>query len=227
MPKRRKAQLNDAQDHLELALIIETPKRSRNKFKFDEESGRYKLSKVLPQGMYFPYDFGFIPDTKAPDGDPLDVLLLMDEPTFPGCEVPARLIGVIEARQRSEGETTRNDRLIAVSTGSPDHGSIQHIDDLDDNVLRGIEEFFRAYQHFEGGSFEPLARRGPARAKAILARMKKTHVQQKIGIEQLQADVGELAKERSTMMPAPKARLVDRVVDDLERFTATKRRSAS
>ncbi|HEX8201166.1 MAG TPA: inorganic diphosphatase, partial [Isosphaeraceae bacterium] len=83
----------------ELNVIIETPKGSRNKFDFDEELGLFKLGGVLPAGAVFPYDFGFVPATRGGDGDPLDVLVLMDEPAFVGCLVPARLIGVIEAEQ--------------------------------------------------------------------------------------------------------------------------------
>src|SRR5580698_5222571 len=80
-----------------LQVIIETPAGSRNKFAYDPDQAIFALKKVLPAGMVFPYDFGFLPQTIAPDGDPLDVLLLMDEPAFPGCAVLARLIGVIEA----------------------------------------------------------------------------------------------------------------------------------
>ncbi len=80
-----------------LRVVIETPKGSRNKFKFDPEIGTYSLSTVLSEGMVFPYDFGFVPQTKAADGDPLDVLLLMDEPAFTGCVVESRIVGVIEA----------------------------------------------------------------------------------------------------------------------------------
>src|SRR5205807_404345 len=82
-----------------LHVIIETPKGSRNKFKYDPEHGLFKLSGVLPLGAVFPYDFGFVPSTTGGDGDPLDVLVLMDEPAFAGCLVPGRLIGVIEAEQ--------------------------------------------------------------------------------------------------------------------------------
>ena len=82
-----------------LDVIIETPKGSRNKFKYDSTSRMFKLSKVLPEGMMFPYDFGFVPSSTGGDGDPLDVLVLMDEPTFPGCLLECRLIGVIEAEQ--------------------------------------------------------------------------------------------------------------------------------
>src|SRR5438876_43986 len=100
----------------ELNVVIETPQGSRNKFTFDEELCLFKLGGVLPLGAAFPFDFGFLPDTMGQDGDPLDVLVLMDEPAFPGCLVPARLIGVIEAEQTEKGKTERNDRLIAVAT---------------------------------------------------------------------------------------------------------------
>src|ERR1700686_4933171 len=79
--------------------VIETPGGSRNKFKYDEELGCYALAGVLPEGMVFPHAFGFVPSTRAADGDPEDILILMDEPTFTGCVVPCRLIGVMEAEQ--------------------------------------------------------------------------------------------------------------------------------
>src|ERR1051325_7710078 len=82
-----------------LNAIIETPRGSRNKYKYDERTGLFKISKVLPAGAAFPYDFGFIPNALAEDGDPLDVLILMDEPAYPGCLIPARAIGVLEAEQ--------------------------------------------------------------------------------------------------------------------------------
>src|SRR6201999_3728368 len=85
-----------------LQVIIETPAGRRNKFAFDPDQGIFALKKELPAGMVFPYDFGFVPQTLAPDGDPIDVLLLMDEPAFSGCAVKARLIGVNEGRSSSE-----------------------------------------------------------------------------------------------------------------------------
>ncbi len=93
--------------------VIETPGGSRNKFKYDETIGFFSLSGVLPEGMVFPHAFGFVPSTRASDGDPEDILILMDEPTFTGCVVPARLIGVMEAEQAEGGHTNRNDGLIA------------------------------------------------------------------------------------------------------------------
>ena len=94
-------------------VVIETPKGSHNKFAFDEEQRIFMLKKVLPAGMTFPYDFGFLPQTKAPDGDPIDVLLFMDEPAYPGCAVKARLIGVIE------GEQMEGKKRFAMTGSSP------------------------------------------------------------------------------------------------------------
>src|SRR5919202_6145584 len=95
----------------ELNVIIETPKGSRNKYDYDEELRLFKLGGVLPSGAVFPFDFGFVPATLGGDGDPLDVLVLMDEPAFTGCLVVTRLIGVIDAEQTErDGETKPNDR---------------------------------------------------------------------------------------------------------------------
>lgn len=102
-------------DSGDLHVIIDTPKGSRNKFGWDEERGLFELSGVLPAGAVFPYDFGFIPNTRGEDGDALDVLVLMDEPAFTGCLVASRLLGVIEAEQTEKCKTERNDRLIAVA----------------------------------------------------------------------------------------------------------------
>lgn len=86
----------DSDDKQLLRVVIETPKGSRNKFAFDVDEHIFELKKVLPSGMAFPYDFGFVPSTRADDGDPVDVLVLMDEPAFSGCVLTCRPIGVIE-----------------------------------------------------------------------------------------------------------------------------------
>src|SRR5258708_40081231 len=103
------------QDEADLVtVIIETPKGSRNKYAYDPEERIFALRKVLPAGMAFPYDFGFVPSTLADDGDPLDVLVLMDEPAFAGCKLTCRLIGVIEGEQGDKKKAERNDRVVAV-----------------------------------------------------------------------------------------------------------------
>lgn len=130
--------------------IIDTPKGSRNKFKFDERVGLFRLGGALPVGSVFPFDFGYVPSTRGGDGDPLDVLILMDEPAFTGCLVPAKLIGVIEANQTEDEVTTRNDRLIAVAADSRNHSHICFLGDLNPNLVHQIERFFVSYNETKG-----------------------------------------------------------------------------
>jgi inorganic pyrophosphatase len=158
-----------AEETEELNVIIETPKGSRNKFNYDEEHGLFKLGGVLPAGAVFPYDFGFLPHTLGGDGDPLDVLVLMDEPAFAGCLVPSRLVGVIEAEQTErDGETIRNDRLIAVAADSRDHRHIRTLSDLNEHLVDEIEHFFVSYNEIKGKQFHPLGRHGPQRAERVV-----------------------------------------------------------
>lgn len=152
----------------DLNVIIETPKNSRNKFTYDEERGIFKLGGVLPAGASFPYDFGFVPQTTGGDGDPLDVLVLMDEPAFAGCLVAARLIGVIEAEQTEEGRTERNDRLIAVAAVSRQHKHVRTLKDITDQLITEIEHFFVSYNAVKGKEFKPTGRFGPDRATRIV-----------------------------------------------------------
>lgn len=151
-----------------LTVIIETPKGSRNKFTFDEQLALFKLGGVLPAGAVFPFDFGFVPSTKGQDGDPLDVLLLMDEPAFPGCLIEARLLGVIEAEQTEQEETVRNDRLIAVAAEAHTHREVESLDDLPERLLEEIEHFFVSYNEFKGRRFLPLGRFGSERARKLV-----------------------------------------------------------
>jgi inorganic pyrophosphatase len=151
-------------------VIVETPAGSHNKLKFDPGHGAFRLSRVLPAGMAFPFDFGFLPGTVAEDGDPLDVLLLLDAPVPTGCLVEARLIGVIEAEQREkDGAVVRNDRLIGVAVESTTRHRLRDVADLDPALLGEIEAFFVQYNRLEGKEFHVLHRRGPG-AAAKLAR---------------------------------------------------------
>jgi inorganic pyrophosphatase len=151
-----------------VTAVIETPMGSRNKFKYDEEIGTYALSGVLPQGMMFPHAFGFVPGTKAADGDPEDILVVMDLPVFTGCVVPSRLIGVIEAEQTEKGSTERNDRLIAVAAHSRDYSDVNRLEDFNDNMLHEIEQFFVNYNREKGKKFKVLGRKGPQQALKLL-----------------------------------------------------------
>jgi inorganic pyrophosphatase len=149
--------------------IIETPKGSRTKFKYDEEHGLFMFDKALSFGQSFPFDFGFLPSTKGDDGDPLDVLVLTDEPTFVGCLVHAKLLGVIEAEQTENGETQRNDRLVAIpleaKSGKPPEGAIDHLEQI---MFRKITKFFVAYNELQGRRFRALRYAGPERAEALI-----------------------------------------------------------
>jgi len=150
-------------------VVIETPKGCRNKFNYDEKSGLFALGGVLPMGASFPFDFGFIPSTRGGDGDPLDVLVLMDEPAFAGCLVPSRLIGVIEAEQTErDGKKERNDRLIAVAEKCRTYGEVKSLDDLNGQVVKEIEHFFVSYNQVKGKVFKPLDRGGPRRAEELV-----------------------------------------------------------
>src|SRR5207253_9607645 len=124
-PSRLKP-LNSADKEL-LRVVVETPKGSRNKFAFDPDKEIFELKKVLPEGMAFPYDFGFVPSTEAEDGDPVDVLVLMDQPAFAGCLLKCRPIGIIEAEQTSDHKTVRNDRIIAVENSTHSYAVVKHI----------------------------------------------------------------------------------------------------
>ena len=151
-----------------LNVVVDTPKGSRNKYKFDERRGLWLLSKVLPQGMSFPCDFGFLPSTRGGDGDPLDVLLLTDEAAFPGCVVPARLIGVLEAEQTEHGKTVRNDRLVAVVETPCNPAEFHSLEEVGRQRLDEIEHFFVSYNQMEGRQFKPTARYGPERARKLV-----------------------------------------------------------
>lgn len=148
--------------------VIETPGGSRNKFKYDESLGFFALAGVLPEGMVFPHAFGFVPQTRAADGDPEDILILMDEPTFTGCVVPTRLVGVMEAQETEKGKTERNDRLIAVAAHSRDYADVKKPGDLNSNLLKEIEQFFVNYNKEKGKKFEVLRLRGPKQARKLI-----------------------------------------------------------
>jgi inorganic pyrophosphatase len=149
-------------------VIVETPAGCRNKYKLEEKSGLFWLHKVLPIGAAFPFDFGFVPGTRAEDGDPLDVMVLGEEPSFTGCLITARLLGTIEARQKEAGKVIRNDRLIATAETEKIRPSERSLDDVPRRVLDQIEHFFVAYNRYEGREFVPLRRRGPKAAERAL-----------------------------------------------------------
>jgi len=159
----------------DLRVVIETPRGSRNKYSYDPDCDCMQLSTVLPQGTVFPYDFGFIPSTLGQDGDPLDILILMDEPVVPGCIVRARLIGAIEAQQKEKGEDwIRNDRLIAVATHAQTHDGASRLADLRPHLVTEIKEFFVTYNKLRDRKFKARNEASPRKARKLVAAGMKT-----------------------------------------------------
>jgi inorganic pyrophosphatase len=164
-------------DKNRVRVIIETPKGSRNKLTYDPEFKLFTLKKTLPKGMVFPFDFGFIPQSKAEDGDPLDALVLMPESLPPGTAVTCRIIGAIEARQSEgrSGKGVRNDRYLAVSEAASEFQNLREPEDLPDGMLEQLEKFFINYNELEGRHFKLLGVKGPKAAlKAIRSAIKAT-----------------------------------------------------
>jgi inorganic pyrophosphatase len=157
-----------------LQVIIETPKGCRNKYGFDAEQKIFVLKAALPSGMSFPYDFGFVPQTLADDGDPLDVLVLMDEPAFPGCALTARLIGVIEGEQIApKMDPVRNDRLVAVAETTHMYAKFKRLKDMPKQALKEIEQFFVNYHKLQGKKYKLLGIKGEKTALALIAKARK------------------------------------------------------
>jgi len=147
-----------------LQVIIETPKGSRNKYAFDPDQSVFALKKVLPAGMTFPYDFGFIPSTLAEDGDPMDVLALMDEPGAVGCLLKCRVIGIIEGEQGKKKDRERNDRIVAIEEANHSFADIKHVRDLGKEFLTELEDFFVNYHQLSDKKYRVIDAKGPNEA---------------------------------------------------------------
>ena len=145
-------------------VIIDTPQGSGNKFKYDPALRIFKLSRTLPSGMHFPFDFGFIPGTVAEDGDALDVMVLVDAPSFVGCLMSVELLGVIGAIQKEGRHRIRNDRLVAVPVTPVNAPRYTDLAAVPRVLLEGIEHFFVAYNQAQGREFRVTGRRGASAA---------------------------------------------------------------
>jgi inorganic pyrophosphatase len=170
------------EDTGDVTVVVETPRGSRNKYRYDPSCGALRLAAVLGEGLAFPYDFGFVPSTLGEDGDPLDVLLFLgDDGVPPGSVVTARLTGVLEVRQRKEGQGwQRNDRFLAAAIHSRAYRGLKDLDDLRPHLLEEVEAFFVTYAGLEGKQLEVLRRSDPDRADELL----------KAGIEMFRAKGG-------------------------------------
>lgn len=169
-------------EHGAWRAVIETPQGSRHKLKFDPKEQAFAVACTLPAGMSFPFDFGFFPRTRAEDGDPLDVLVLMDGPASPGCLVSVRMLGVIEADQTErDGRSERNDRLVALGEGSTERGDLRSLKDMDPALIKQLETFFVTYNQLFGKSFRIRAVRGPRTAERLIRRAALHRSQRRTG----------------------------------------------
>jgi len=150
--------------------IIETPKGGRAKFTYDPKAEAFELKRLLPDGMSFPLDFGFVPSTRVEDGDPIDILVLNDEPTPTGTLVAVRLIGVIEAEQSEQGRNFRNDRLLAVAKVSRMFERVRAIGDLGEAFVKNLTQFWVNYNALRGADFRVIALKGAEEAARLVGR---------------------------------------------------------
>jgi inorganic pyrophosphatase len=150
-------------------IIIETPKGSPQKYKLDKKSGYFLLKKILPAGMMFPFDFGFIPGTKGDDKDPLDAFVISEFKSFPGCLIKCRLIGAILAEQSDKKETVRNDRYFFIPELSKQFSNVKTIRDMESREREEIEIFFTQYNKVEGKEFKIIKMVDPPKAYKLIS----------------------------------------------------------
>jgi inorganic pyrophosphatase len=149
-------------------VVVETPRGSRAKFAYEATVDTFVLSKSLLTGLTYPYDWGFVPSTKADDGDPLDIMVIHDAATFPGIVLTCRIIGVLQIEQKSKGRAERNDRLFAVPRHSHSEQGLRDVRDLSKSIKQEFEKFFIATDELEDKKLEIIGWKGPKIAmKAI------------------------------------------------------------
>ncbi len=149
-------------------IIIETPRGSREKFKYDESLHLFRLHKTLPAGLSFPVDFGFIPGTKAEDGDPIDAMIISEFNSFAGCVMDCRIIGCIKAAQAKNDKTMRNDRYLAIPEPTVVYENVLSLEDLPPTLWMELESFLNTYMHLSGKEFLILGKLNAEEAMDLL-----------------------------------------------------------
>jgi inorganic pyrophosphatase len=148
--------------------VVECPKGSSVKYAYDPAAEAFEMKRLLPDGMCFPLDFGFVPSTRGQDGDPLDILVVNDTPASVGTLLTVRLIGVIEAEQTEKGKTVRNDRLLSVAEVSHLFEGVETPADFGEAFMRNLTQFWVNYSALRGATFKVLAVRDSAAAVALV-----------------------------------------------------------
>jgi inorganic pyrophosphatase len=149
-PGQPSAQSPGLDPEVPINVVVEIPKGSRNKYELDHETGRIRLDRTLFSPVHYPTDYGFVPDTLAEDGDPLDALVLLSEPTVPGCEIQARIVGMLDMAD----DAGRDQKLLVVPLTDPHWNYIHRIDQVPSHLLREIEHFFSVYKTLEDKTVE-------------------------------------------------------------------------
>ncbi|MFZ4676305.1 MAG: inorganic diphosphatase [Nodosilinea sp.] len=126
-------------------VLVEIPGGSKNKYEFDKDLNAFTLDRVLFSSVQYPCDYGFVPNTLADDGDPLDGMVMMDQPTFPGCVIAARPIGMLEMIDGGD----RDEKILCVPAKDPRYAGVKSLDDVSPHRLDEIAEFFRSYKNLE------------------------------------------------------------------------------
>jgi inorganic pyrophosphatase len=148
--------------------VVEAPRGSRVKTRYEPKLGAIILGRPLPLGTHYPYDWGFVPSTRAADGDPIDVMVLHDAPTWPGVVIPSTLIGVVKIEETKRGKKQRNDRLIAVAVDAPRFDGLRDARKLEKRARDELAQFFLTITQFTDKKVALLGWDGPSAARRRL-----------------------------------------------------------
>ncbi len=152
-------------------VFVEIPQGSRNKYEYDKARRLFVLDRVLYSSVHYPTDYGFVPDTLAADGDPLDALVIVNEPTFPGCLIRARPIGMLDMYD-DKGE---DEKILGVPLGDPRFDGVTRLEDVSPHLLREIENFFQTYKTLEDRPTEVRGWRGADAAWAMIEQCRRAY----------------------------------------------------
>jgi inorganic pyrophosphatase len=181
-------------EFLNVDAIVEVPRGSRNKYEFDTTSETIRLDRVLHSSVHYPGDYGFIVGTRSSDGDPLDVLILVEEPTFPGCRVRVRPIGVLFM----EDEGAQDEKILGVPEGDPRFAEVCELNDLPHHWLLEVEQFFATYKALEGKVSSTATWKGAKEACLVVAkRWCHDHHSSHVG------SLGSLTEDTTPGIPTP------------------------
>ena len=153
-------------------MIVEIPKNSGNKYEYDGKLGVFRLDRALYSPMHYPGDYGFIPGTLAEDGDPLDVLALVEEPSFTGCMIEVRPVGILNMVDNEEADQ----KVIAVPNRNPRYDEVHTMDQIFPHVRREIEHFFTIYKELEGKKTQMRGWGRPMEAREVIVKSRKTYL---------------------------------------------------